>query len=53
MVDPFGGYNRANDQLNDTFARVRQEDRQASRDELNAAAARQSLAMGDMQLQGA
>lgn len=53
IVDPFGGYNKAIDQLNNTFTRVRQEDRQSSRDELNAQSARQQLAMGNIQLQGA
>ena len=53
IIDPWGGFNQGVSQLNDTFTNIRQQDRQSALDAQNAAAARQSLAMGDIQLQGA
>ncbi len=52
-IDPWGGFNDANAQLNNTFTNIRQQDRQARLDDLNAQAARQSLAMGGIQLENA
>lgn len=50
-IDPWGGFNDANAQLNNTLVNVRNQNRQDSLDALNAQAARQSLAMGGIQLQ--
>ncbi len=52
-VDPWGGVNRANDNLNDAFIRARAEDRQSRLDDVNMQAARQQLSMGGIQLQNA
>src|SRR6185369_8221585 len=52
-VDPWGGFNEGMKNLNDTFTNIRKEDRQSALDAQTAAAARQSLAMGDIQLQTA
>lgn len=53
MVDPWGGFNEGINNLNNTFVNVRAQDRQSALDAQNADAARQQLAMGAVQLQGA
>lgn len=50
MIDAFAGSNAAFANLNDTFKSIRQEDRQAKLDDLNAQSARQQLAMGNLKL---
>jgi hypothetical protein len=52
-VDPWAGFYKGNEDLNNTLVRVRGEDRQSAIDTQNAASARQQLAMGAIQLQGA
>jgi hypothetical protein len=53
MVDPWGGFNEGMNNLNNTLVDVRKQDRQAAIDDLGAQQARQSLAMGGIQLQNA
>jgi hypothetical protein len=52
-VDPWGGYNDSVNNLNNTLVNVQNRNRQSALDDLNAQTARQSLAMGNIQLEDA